>query len=523
MSSPDEYGKEKEHEEAARPGSTLLDNRYEILSTIKAGGMGCVYRARDSRLGTVVALKKMISRLTNPDDIHYAEERFKEEARLLSMLHHGGLPKVFDYFTAEDKETGKAAHYLAMTYIEGKDLETVIIDRKRRPYAIDEALPLFRQVADILQYLHGQSPPIIYRDLNPRNIMVQGHRIFLVDFGIARLFTPQQKGTVIGTPGYAAPEQYKGAAEPRSDIYAMGVLMHYLMTGRNPEDSTLSLFTFESPIAINPLVPHFLDRLIMAMVDVIPERRPASAGEVLEALASRSDGAGASMDNAAPRTEPLVLPKSSPQPGPAPVPASPPRPFGSIFEALEKDDLAAAKGFLADGADVNEKKSKGWTPLHTAVYRGGLETVEYLLNKEADVNAVKADGWTALHLATHHGHKDIAALLISRGAKIDVQRNDGGTPLHSAAQGGYSEIAELLIARGANVNACMDDGRTPLHLAAYYGHKDMAELLLSHGAVVNARDRAGETPVKLARTYSHREVTNVLRKNGAGAWWNPFA
>jgi serine/threonine protein kinase len=508
-----------EGEEKGPLSTVMLDNRYEILSTIKAGGMGCVYRARDSRLGTIVALKKMVSRLTSPDDSRYAEERFREEARLLSTLHHGGLPKVFDYFTSEDKETGKAAHFLAMTFIEGKDLETIMAERNRDPFVPGEAIPYFRQIADILDYLHSQSPPIIYRDLNPRNIMVAKEKIVLVDFGIARLFSPSQKGTVIGTPGYAAPEQYRGGAEPRSDIYALGVLMHYLLTGRNPEDTALPLFTFECPGALNPDIPPFLDRLIMSMVDVIPEHRPASARLLLQALDEESG-----TRKAAPETAPLILPHHAPSPQPAKTlkASTPMQRYGSIFEAIEKEDLDAVKEFIAGGTDVDEKKDKGWTPLQTAVYHGSLATVEYLLGREAHINAAKGDGWTALHLASHHGHREITKLLIARGALIDAQKNDGGTPLHSAAQGGFCEIAELLLAKGANINARMDDGRTPLHLAAYYGNRDMAQILISHGADLNARDRTGETPLRLARTFSHREVARLLQKSGAAAWWNPF-
>ncbi len=247
--------------------------------------MGCVYKAKDSRLDNIVAVKQMLSSFTNPQEAQYAETRFKEEAKMLSALHHGGLPKVIDYFTVRETSTGKTLHYLVMTFIEGKDLETIIHERSQKPFPVDEVSDYFRQILDILHYLHTQSPPIVYRDLNPRNMMLQKGKVFLVDFGIARLFNPQQKGTAIGTAGYAAPEQYKGAAEPRSDIFSLGAVMHYLVTGRDPEDASHSnLFNFEQARKTNPAVPEYLDTLIMSMVDIIIDHRPHNTEALIKAL-----------------------------------------------------------------------------------------------------------------------------------------------------------------------------------------------------------------------------------------------
>jgi formylglycine-generating enzyme required for sulfatase activity/tRNA A-37 threonylcarbamoyl transferase component Bud32 len=261
----------------------ILVNRYEIISTIGSGAMGCVYKAKDTRLGNIVAVKQMLSSFTNPQEIQHAETRFKEEAKMLSALRHQGLPKVIDY---SDKEpsTGKPLHFLVMEFIEGKDLRTIIHERGQKPFPVDEVLDYFRQILDILHYLHTHIPPIVHRDLNPRNIMVQNGKIFLVDFGIAKLFNPQQKGTAIGTAGYAAPEQYKGAAEPRSDIFSLGAVMHYLVTGIDPEDASSKLFSFEQVRKANPSVPEYLDTLIVSMVDIVIDQRPQSAEALIKTL-----------------------------------------------------------------------------------------------------------------------------------------------------------------------------------------------------------------------------------------------
>ncbi len=264
--------------------SDLLDNRYEVICTIKSGAMGCILKALDRHLGTVVAIKQMICSHTSADEIRYAEERFKEEGEILSSLHHGGLPKVTDFFITCEQATDRTAHYLVMTFIEGKDLEATIEERGSPPYPLDEVLDYFQQITDILHYLHTHNPPIIYRDLNPRNVMIHEKTVFLVDFGIARKFSPHVKGTAIGTPGYASPEQYRGAAEPRSDIYSLGAMMHYLVTGKNPESGAGTLFVFDPPRKLNPAIIPPLEQLIMSMVDIVSYRRPATAKEVKERL-----------------------------------------------------------------------------------------------------------------------------------------------------------------------------------------------------------------------------------------------
>ncbi len=489
----------------------LIDNRYEILSTIKAGGMGCVYKARDTRLDHPIALKKLIP--PSDGDFTYALERFREEARILSTLHHPGLPKVSDFFSVPEHEKGGNAFYLAMTFIDGDDLETLMEKRNRKPFSPDEVLPLFTQVLSILEYLHTRTPPIIYRDLNPRNIMLSGSRVFLIDFGIARLFTPLKKATVIGTPGYAAPEQYRGDAEPRSDLYALGVMTHFMLTGQDPEVNSGTLFTFERPSIRNPLIPDSLDELILSMVDVIPEKRPPSAAAVLKALEAPEAGNASPADGV-----------TSPAPGKVTARGKVSRSlqYNSLYEAVEKLDLEAARDFLAEETDVNMKKTNGWTPLHSAIYHGSVEMARLLIAAGARVDAPRSDGWTPLHLAAYHGHTGLASLLIEHGAHVNVKKDDGGTPLHLAAQGGHRELAQILLDREALIDAKNDEGQTPLHIAAYFGHEALVSLLLEKGAPVTTRDREGKTPLQVARTYSHERVAHIIRKSSGKSWWKLF-
>ena len=264
-------------------GFNLLDNRYKILNIVKSGSMGCVYKAQDTRLGSIVAVKKMLSQGSKSEQ-HYAEKRFLEEARLLSKLHYGGLPKVSDFFITDDPETGEKAHFLVMTFIDGLDLENVMNSRNKEPIAFCYVKDYFEQVLEILYYLHSQEPPVIYRDMKPSNIILDKDRIYLVDFGIARIFQGNQIGTMIGTPGYASPEQYKGFTDQKSDLYSLGVVIHYLLTGVDPGDPENPPFQFRPIREYNGNVPENFEKLILSMLEVVPENRPQSSFEILSLL-----------------------------------------------------------------------------------------------------------------------------------------------------------------------------------------------------------------------------------------------
>lgn len=399
---------------------TFLDARYEVISTIKSGAMGCVYRARDTRLNNIVALKKMHSSRMTPEDLQYAEKHFREEGEMLSTLHHGGLPKVIDYFTEDDPVTKSPAHYLVMTFIEGKDLDTIMDERGKRPFGVDEALDIFRQILSIFKYLHSRTPPVIYRDLNPRNVMIREGQVFLVDFGIARLFSPGQKGTAIGTPSYTAPEQYKGFAEPRSDLYSLGALMHYLLTGNDPEDASNTLFTFLPLRDLSPDVPRYLEGIIMSLVDIVPDRRPSSAADVMRMLDSR-DMRGGSRHGARPAE------------------------FGDIFEAVKWGDAAAIRGFILSGADVDAQNEAGLTPLHLAALSGQKEAARALIQGGANVNACDSRGHTALNYARGNGHLDIAGMLCARvvGEPVSARKPVPVTPDLQPAKAEFSFPARL--------------------------------------------------------------------------------
>jgi len=254
----------------------LLDRRYEIKELIKSGGMGAVYKAFDKRLRRICAVKEMLSFHRGQKEQEYAVKRFEEEAFILSNLKHDNLPVVYDYFIESEK------YYLIMDLIEGEDLETLLKRDGNPGFPEDNVLQWAKDILNVLVYLHGRNPPIVYRDIKPSNIMVRTDgRIMLIDFGIARTLQEEDGGnrTIIGTASYAPLEQYQGRVEPRSDLYALAATMNHLLTGKEPVP-----LAHEQSIA--PNISEGLKQVLMKGLGEKPENRFSSAKEMLSALTS---------------------------------------------------------------------------------------------------------------------------------------------------------------------------------------------------------------------------------------------
>lgn len=262
-------------------GTNLVD-RYLIQDIIGVGGMGSVYRARDLHFPNVVklvAIKEMINQAPDPLVRQTVVQNFEREANILATLSHPSIPRIFDYFTLENRS------YLALEFVNGRDLEAVL-NQTDNFLPEEQVLDWAIQLCDVLSFLHNHKPdPIIFRDLKPSNVMVNQHNhIILVDFGIAKPFQTGQKGTMIGTEGYSPPEQYRGEASVRADIYSLGATIHHLITRRDPRLE--APFSFgERPIRkINPNVSIELETVISTALQYNVENRFKSIDEFKMAL-----------------------------------------------------------------------------------------------------------------------------------------------------------------------------------------------------------------------------------------------
>ena len=271
---------------------TVLNNRYEIVRKIGGGGMGAVYLASDKNLGGVLrAVKEMVQSYIEETQQDKAVADFKRESMLLTSLEHPAIPTIYDYFYDEQE----ARFYLVMKYISGGDLSSRL--RSAPEGKIDEQTitDWAIQIADVLDYLHNRQPPIVYRDLKPANIMIDGNsgRIMLIDFGIARWVNKEEKGvTAVGTMGYAPPELFSGNVESRSDIYSLGSTMFHLLTGADPQSNPLLIFDFQKnprPRQINSQLSDQMERILMRSVEYNSDKRFASAAEMRQALQEHLD------------------------------------------------------------------------------------------------------------------------------------------------------------------------------------------------------------------------------------------
>jgi len=257
----------------------MLAGRYEILETVGRGGMGAVYKARDTRLETVVAVKQMLDREERPEHREAAVRQFQREARILGQLSHPGLPRVTDYFVEEER------WHLVMEFVEGRTLEALLSAAPGVPLPLRDVLDWGIQLADVLAYLHGQNPPIVFRDMKPANVIVTpGGTVKLIDFGIARRFTAgAARDTLLyGSPGYSPPEQYgRTQTDPRADIYALGATLHHLLTGRDPAPTP---FKFPPLCHLVPTLPAALESLVARCLAMDEDRRIQTAEEVRDEL-----------------------------------------------------------------------------------------------------------------------------------------------------------------------------------------------------------------------------------------------
>ena len=367
------------------PANALLSNRYVILRRVGKGGMGAVYQASDTRLSSKVwAIKEMSdAALPDPVERQQAREAFQREAQMLALLDHPNLPKVNDFFI----ESGKL--YLVMDYIDGQTLED-LLDQSASLLPEAQVLQWAEQLCEVLDYLHRCTPPIIFRDLKPGNIMLdRSGRIKLIDFGVARLFkTGQARDTAnFGTAGYAPPEQYgKGQTDARSDVYALGVTLHQLLTRYDP---ALTPFNLPPARNVNPAVSPHVEQAILKATQAAQTNRFQRTTEFKAALLAPV----VDQQKTTPTSQPQ--PKLTPAQPQAATPYTPVPTLGRVIQPLfpfEPEMIVVPAGeFLMGSYPADTTARQDETPRHR-VYLAGYALGKYPVTQAQYAEFAKATG-----------------------------------------------------------------------------------------------------------------------------------
>src|SRR6266436_1914619 len=281
----------------------LLAERYEILKLLGQGGMGAVYKARDTELGRIVALKLIRADLASNPEILL---RFKQELILAREVTHRNVIRIFDLGQT------KGFKFITMEFVEGRDLRTVLREKGRLPPA--ETVRIIAQICRALESAHAAG--VVHRDLKPQNIMLDAKdRVYVMDFGIAHsLETPgmTQTGALMGTPEYMSPEQAKGIkVDPRSDLFSLGIIFYELLTGISPFKADTALATLlkrtqeraQPPAEIDPAIPKAISDVVMKCLEIDRDQRFSNAREILEDLGQEMP---TSVRTVAPTLPPLI-------------------------------------------------------------------------------------------------------------------------------------------------------------------------------------------------------------------------
>lgn len=256
---------------------TYIDDKYEILKEIGHGGMSVVYLAMDKRLNKQWAIKELQKKARDANNEIVIQSAIAE-ANMIKKLDHPALPRIVDIIDEQD------VIYVVMDYIEGETLDYVV--NQYGAQSQEQVIDWAKQLCQVLHYLHTRTPPIIYRDMKPANVMLKPDgNLKVIDFGIAREYKSSnlQDTICLGTRGYAAPEQFggQGQTDARTDIYCLGATLYHLVTGHNPAEPPYEIYPIRH---WNSQLSGGLENIIEKCTQLNPNDRYQSCAELLYAL-----------------------------------------------------------------------------------------------------------------------------------------------------------------------------------------------------------------------------------------------
>jgi serine/threonine protein kinase len=500
--------------------------------------MGAVYLAEDQRFGGAPrAIKELSQNGLSAQEAQEAALAFKHEADLLARLIHPNLPRIYDHFDEQGR------WYLTMDYIAGETLEQRLRKLPQHIMALQDALKIAVQLCDTLHYLHSQQPPIIFRDLKPANIMLTAaDHVYLIDFGIARLFKPGQATdtAALGSPGYAAPEQYgKAQTTASADIYSLGATLYQLLSGCDPSSDP-----FQFPALNLSSLPggSALETLILQMVEMKRDKRPTSMLEVKQRLETSLlllQGQAAFVPAPAPIVAPLpTQPGSLMSPMAAPPKSAPPQspPASSKgARSLLVDQTGGQYRTLSEAiAELRSDHSSAGR--HEArpllLVRPGIYREHITLDLAIEIRGVGAPEEIILE------NTDDSCLVV-QAENVSIH----GLTFRSYAEQNMDDFYTVDIRKGqALLEDCISTGEacaciaisgsttnpTLRHCKIYEGHKN--GILVSQGARVTVEDcdiyanissqisirEAADASIRHCQIHAGGEVGVMAYKNGQG-------
>ena len=461
------------------PKGILIEDKYKVDSLIGEGGLSKTYLAEDQETGKDVVLKTL-----SFDDIKDWKELelFEREIDILKNLDNSNIPDYYSHFKFKYNE--EEIFVLVQEHVKGKNLYDLISGGKH--FTNSQVRDILKVVLEVLVYIHRLNPPVIHRDITPKNVILdENNKVYLVDFGavgklVDSTMAAAMSNTFVGTIGYMPPEQLFGKATPASDLYSLGATVIFLLTGKQPSDFELDNMKIDFEKHVNIPKP-FVD-LISKMIEPDYKKRIDDAKRALNMLSDiiivdkkshedkkKSRGKKKKDSEVDDEIENQFNEKSL---------------SGKLYKAVSARDINYVKRLIEQGADCSQiNPETGLAPLHVAAEKGYLRLTETLL-EYCDVNIQAKDGKTPIVIAMENKNFDIVALLKRSNADINV-RYGGKAMIHHACRNQKYDLVNILINYKADINLEDDNGKTPLEYAYDKNNISIEDLLIENGAVVN--------------------------------------